>query len=140
VKEDTACFWAWKEKWELPQVFAPLRNAIKQASSNAHAAISEVITEQGEDSRLYLSAAGLKAAHHAAKLNGHHLLTKETSQALLNTARTADVVHGYTASRQQGVSVQIANVIQPTPEEKAERQAMFAKLEEITRRLAAPPA
>lgn len=34
--------------------------------------------------------------------------------------------------------VQIANVVLPTPEEKAERQAMFAKLEEITKRLAAP--
>jgi hypothetical protein len=34
--------------------------------------------------------------------------------------------------------VQIANVILPTPEQDAERQAMFAKLDEITKRLAAP--
>jgi hypothetical protein len=34
--------------------------------------------------------------------------------------------------------VQIANVILPTPEQEAERQAMFAKLDEITKRLAAP--
>jgi hypothetical protein len=34
--------------------------------------------------------------------------------------------------------VQIANVVLPTPAEQAERQAMFAKLEEITKRLAAP--
>jgi hypothetical protein len=33
--------------------------------------------------------------------------------------------------------VQIANVIMPTPEEKAERRAIDAKLDEITRRLAA---
>jgi transposase len=34
--------------------------------------------------------------------------------------------------------VQIANVVLPTPAEQAERQAMFAKLDEITKRLAAP--
>jgi hypothetical protein len=34
--------------------------------------------------------------------------------------------------------LQIANVIMPTPEEKAERRAIDAKLDEITRRLAAP--
>jgi hypothetical protein len=33
--------------------------------------------------------------------------------------------------------LQIANVIMPTPEEKAERRAIDAKLDEITRRLAA---
>ena len=33
--------------------------------------------------------------------------------------------------------VQIANVIMPTPEEKAKREAIDAKLDEITRRLAA---
>ena len=33
--------------------------------------------------------------------------------------------------------VQIANVIMPTPEERAERRAIDAKLDEITRRLAA---
>ena len=33
--------------------------------------------------------------------------------------------------------VQIANVIMPTPEEKAQREAIDAKLDEITRRLAA---
>lgn len=34
--------------------------------------------------------------------------------------------------------VQIANVILPTPEEEAKRDALHAKLDEITRRLAAP--
>ena len=32
--------------------------------------------------------------------------------------------------------VQIANVILPTPEEEAKREALHAKLDEITRRLA----
>ena len=34
--------------------------------------------------------------------------------------------------------LQIADVILPTPEERAERRAIDAKLDEITRRLAAP--
>jgi hypothetical protein len=34
--------------------------------------------------------------------------------------------------------VQIANVIMPTPEQDAQREAINRKLDEITRRLAAP--
>jgi len=35
-------------------------------------------------------------------------------------------------------SLQIANIVMPTPEEQAEREAIHDKLDEITRRLAAP--
>lgn len=38
----------------------------------------------------------------------------------------------------QGPTVQIANIIMPTAEERAERDARFARLEAITARLAAP--
>lgn len=34
--------------------------------------------------------------------------------------------------------VQIANIVLPTPEQDAQREAIDAKLDEITRRLAAP--
>lgn len=138
VKEGTAMYWAWKEHWELPAVFRQMTRALKQASSDAHEAQQSVITEQGEESRLYLSSAGLKASYHAARSSGRHLMTKEASQSMLNTARSLDTVHGWTAQRTAGPTVQVANVVLPSPEQQAERQAMFAKLEEITRRLAAP--
>jgi hypothetical protein len=141
VKENTALAWAHREHWILPDVFKPIQKRCNQAAISAHEAQQSVIAEQGEESRLYLAAAGLKASYEAAQRDGASLLDKNASIAVLNHARSLDTVHGWTASRTNGsVSVQIANVIQPTPEEKAERQAMFTKLEEITRRLAAPEA
>jgi hypothetical protein len=138
VKENTALAWAHREHWILPNVFKPIQKRCNQAAIAAHEAQQSVIAEQGEESRLYLAAAGLKASYEAAQRDGASLLDKNASIAVLNHARSLDCVHGWSVSRQQGVSVQIANVIQPTPEERAERQAMFAKLEEITRRLAPP--
>jgi hypothetical protein len=140
VKENTALAWAHREHWILPDVFKPIRRRCNQAAISAHEAQQSVIAEQGEESRLYLAAAGLKASYEAAQRDGASLLDKNASIAVLNHARSLDTVHGWTASRTAGPTVQIANVVMPTPEEKAERQAMFAKLEEITRRLAAPEA
>src|SRR5262252_7771914 len=50
VNEDTACWWAHREKWVLPAVFAQtrIRNASKQAQSITHAAQNEVLREQSE--------------------------------------------------------------------------------------------
>jgi len=142
INEHTATVWSHRYKWRIADYLSShARTSQDPKKSNevtAHTALKDVIDEQGEDTRLYLSAASLKSAYHAATLEGRSILEKETSQALLNTARTADVVHGYTAARQQGVSVQIANVIMPTEEEKAQRKAIDAKLDEITRRLVPP--
>jgi len=50
VNEDTACWWAHREKWVLPAVFAQtrIRNASKHAQSITHAAQEEVLREQSE--------------------------------------------------------------------------------------------
>jgi hypothetical protein len=102
--------------------------------------LAESIDEQGEHSRLYLSSATLQASHTLAAQGGKTEGERVPYAGLLNVSRSGDTVHGWQAQRTAGPTVQIANVIQPTPEERAERQAMFAKLEEITRRLATPPA
>jgi len=57
--------------------------------------------------------------------------------------RDAAIGTGIAVDKMQAVTgqlpfVQIANVTMPTPEERAERRAIDAKLDEITRRLAAP--
>jgi transposase-like protein len=57
--------------------------------------------------------------------------------------RDAAIGTGIAVDRMQAVTgqlpfVQIANVTMPTPEERAERRAIDAKLDQITRRLAAP--
>ena len=55
--------------------------------------------------------------------------------AAIGTGIAVDKIHALTG---QLPFVQIANVIMPTPEQDAQRQAIDAKLDEITRRLAAP--
>ena len=88
-----------------------------------------VIRENGSDTRLFLSAAALKASHEAASSSGAELLGKDKSIAVLNAARTGDVVHGWTAERTQGVNVGVqVNIPLPTAEEIAERKAIHDKL------------
>jgi len=86
----------------------------------AREAQAEVIKKQGEHSRLYLSSAGLKASHEAATLSGKELLDRNTSQAVLNTARSLDVVRGWSAV-QPNVSVQVANLVMPIIEKMKDK-------------------
>src|SRR4051794_6622194 len=79
VSEDTACTWAKRERWQLPECLITLRrsgkrshNALKSDESRLHALnqLAESIDEQGEHSRLYLSAATLQASHALAGQGG----------------------------------------------------------------------
>src|SRR5205814_5651915 len=97
--------------------------------------LATVIDEHGEHSRLYLSAATLQASHQLAQAGGHTEGERVPYAGLLNVSRSGDTVHGWQAQRTAGPTVQIANVIMPTPEEKAQREAIDAKLDAITRRL-----
>jgi len=102
-----------------------------------HDAQREVMEQQSKDVALYLSSAALKAAHEAASMTGKALLQKDTAIAVEATSRTADRTHGWTAARQQP-AVQIANVVLPTPEERAKLDALDAKLDEIVQTLDFP--
>jgi hypothetical protein len=137
VNEDTACWWAHREKWVLPAVFAQtrIRNASKQAQSITHAAQDEVLREQSEQTMLYMSAASLKASYEAAQMEGKQLLERDKAQALECHNRNADRTHGWSAARQQS-QVQVAvQVNMPTPEEQAQREADHKRMDELTARL-----
>src|SRR5215469_350066 len=132
VNEDTACWWAHREKWVLPAVFAQtrIRNASKQAQSITHAAQDEVLREQSEQTMLYMSAASLKASYEAAQMEGKQLLERDTAQALETHNRNADRTHGWSAARQQGsmVAVQV-NIPMPTAAEREEMRQIDARLD-----------
>lgn len=133
IKERTALTWAHRGKWQLSSIdnFAPLRRFTGQKSReiSMHASIDESIREAGDESRLYLSAATLKASHEAASMAGSELLGKDKSIGVLNAARTGDIVHGWQASRQSGTNVAVqVNVPLPSAEEIAERKAIHDKL------------
>lgn len=139
IKERTALTWSHRGNWKLSEVFAlshcPAHSGRPAAKSNAitaHEALTQIFSEQSEDTRLYLSAASLKAAHDASKAKGHTLRSKSGSTGLLNVARTTDIVHGWTAARQQP-AVQIANVVLPTPEQSADLKAVDRRLDALTR-------
>ena len=133
VNEDTACAWAHREKWILPDVFADvrLRNAGKHAASIVHDAQDEVLKEQSRDTMLYFSSAALKASHQATLLNPETLLDKDTAIALEAHNRVADRTHGWTALRQQNQTQVAVQVQMPTAQEDAQRKAEHAKLDEI---------
>ena len=111
---------------------ARVRGRRQSTGVDAHTAIESTFHELSEETRVYLSAAGLKASFEAASSNGAELLSKAKSLAMPNTARTADVVHGWSAARQQP-TVQAVQVVLPTAEMGAERRRLDDKLDEITR-------
>jgi len=94
VNEDTACWWAHREKWVLPAVFAQIRirNATKQAQSIIHAAQDEVLREQSEQTMLYMSAASLKASYEAAQMKESNYLSG-IKRKLSNATTVTPIAH-----------------------------------------------
>lgn len=144
INEKTATVWSSKNKWKLAEVFklngAPAHSGPTARKSNtvsSHAGLEDTFREHSDDTRLFLSAATLKASHSASEATGKELRGKMESTGLLNVARTADVVHGWTAARATPL-VQIANVTLPTPEQDAKRKATDISLDEISALLNAP--
>jgi hypothetical protein len=141
IPEGTVTQWASRFKWPVPKVFQPIRDYAsrrleRQGVAIARETYAEVMKENGENSRLYLSSAGLKASHEAATRSGSELLDRNMSQAVLNTARSLDVVHQWSA-RDPAVSVQIANLVMPTEEEAAATRETHARLDAIVAKLSA---
>lgn len=141
VNEDTACAWSSRYKWNLPpalnSIFGarPTPHALKADASVVREGIEQTFREQSEDSRLYLSSAVLKASHEFASIDPKELTDHRKSQALLNVSRTGDTVHGWQAMRMQGVTVQVANLVMPSADERAALNQVDRRLDDISRRL-----
>src|SRR5262245_24252370 len=140
IVETTATMWASRHNWKLSETdnFAPLRtrSGRKMRSTSDEVSLREGIErslrEVSDETRLYLGSAALKAGFAAAGMEGSEILGKDRSIGVLNAARTADVVHGWTAQRTQGAQVAVqVNVPLPSAEERAERKELHAKLDEI---------
>src|SRR5207247_10252043 len=109
----------------------------REIADHALNELAASIDEHGEHSRLYLSAATLQASHQLAQDGGHTEGERVPYAGLLNVSRSGDTVHGWQAQRQAGAQTNGAvQVVLPTPQEEAKRDALHAKLDEITRRLA----
>jgi lipopolysaccharide biosynthesis regulator YciM len=52
--------------------------------------------------------------------------------------KAVDRAAGWTQARQQGVTVNVANIVPPSDAERAERKAVHAQLDAITKALQAP--
>jgi hypothetical protein len=128
--------WSERYQWQdIPKHAQALDASKLSKSASAH---DETLGKINKSAHFHYGVAALKAGMTASELTGDQLMERNTAMAFNQNTQAADRAFGWTASRTAGPTVQIANVVMPTPEEKAERQAMFAKLEEITKRLAAP--
>lgn len=105
VNESTALDWSKKYNWEIPKVFNGLP-AKRSKQISLASAMSDSFKEMGEETRLYFAAMALKASYQGAQLDAEGLLDRDTSLALHNHAKTADIVHGYT-QHAPAIAVQI---------------------------------
>jgi hypothetical protein len=141
INEQTATVWSHRGKWNLAQwdKYRPktpsAKIALKPGEVSIRANIEDTFREQSEDSRLYLSSAVLKASHEFASIDPRELTDHRKSQALLNVSRTGDTVHGWNALRMQGVTVQVANLVMPSADERAALNQVDRRLDDISRRL-----
>lgn len=144
IAEGSVTKWCSQFKWPSPAAFERVKDyalaperAIANGIAIAHGAHREVIESHGADTRLMLSAAALKTATDAARRE--HCMEKNDSIGLLNCARTADVVHGWTQARQLAPIVAV-QVNMPSAQERAETDAAHKALDAIVSKLGTTPA
>jgi hypothetical protein len=107
-------------------------------SPDAIEATENVIRHYGDRAKIGATIAGAKALEHLADADAVKLVTPAASIAADQWTKAVDRAAGWTQARQQGVNVGVAvNVQLPTDEERAERRAGHAKLDEIARLLRA---
>ena len=102
-------------------------------------ATSNIITHYSDRAKIGATIAGAKALEHLADAEPHKLVAPANAIAADQWTKAVDRAAGWTQSRAQGVTVNVANIVPPSDTERAERKAVHAQLDAITRLLADPP-
>jgi hypothetical protein len=105
-------------------------------SPEAIEATENVIRHFGNRAKIGATIAGAKALEHLADSTGPELVKPGNSIAADQWTKAVDRAAGWTQARAAGASVNVAVAVQlPSDEERAERRAGHAKLDEIARLL-----
>ena len=98
-------------------------------------ATNNIVQHYGDRAKISATIAGAKAMEHLADTQAGELVKPANAIAADQWTKAVDRAAGWTQARQQGVTVNVANIVPPTDAERAERKATHARLDEITRLL-----
>jgi 2,4-dienoyl-CoA reductase-like NADH-dependent reductase (Old Yellow Enzyme family) len=101
-------------------------------------ATKNIIAHYSDRARVGAVISGAKVFEHLADKEPNQLIGPATAIAADQWAKVTDRAAGWSAERAQGVTVQVANLVMPTPEQRAERRALHDKLDEIAKQLKQP--
>jgi hypothetical protein len=134
--------WSQRGKWGIGNVAPALRGYAPAQSSKVLSpveSINSVVQHYGDRAKISATIAGAKAMEHLADSNGEALCKPANAISADQWTKAVDRAAGWTQSRAQGVTVNVANIVPPSDVERAERKAVHAQLDAITRLLSDAP-
>ncbi len=142
LSEDRVRNWSSRFKWGLSAlgISAVPSAAATPADTSAIEVAERVVRHYGDRAKISACIAGSKAMEHLADSPAPELVKPGNSIAADQWTKAVDRAAGWTQTRAQGVSVQVAVINPPSEAERSERRAVHAALDAIARRLAAPDA
>ena len=136
ISEDRARKISSRRGFKLALVRRPPTLERPSPSVTAIEAKQQIIQHYGDRAKIGATIAGAKALEHLADSEAHKLVAPANAIAADQWTKAVDRAAGWTQSRAQGVTVNVANIIPPTDAERSDRKAVHAQLDEITRLLA----
>ena len=131
LPEERVKKWAQRDKWNI-SLIRPQGFKHAQVSPQVPDAIevkTRLLASHSDRTRLGLALASTNASEHLATLPAESVVKPANAIAMEQVSRTADRVHGWTQSRTQAPTVQIANIVLPSAEERAKLDAIDRKLD-----------
>jgi hypothetical protein len=139
ISEDRARKISSRRGFKLALVRRPPTLERPSPSVTAIEAKQQIIQHYGDRAKIGATIAGAKAMEHLADSNGEALCKPANAISADQWTKAVDRAAGWTQSRAQGVTVNVANIVPPSDVERAERKAVHAQLDAITRLLADAP-
>src|SRR5215831_9018911 len=131
LSEGRVLNWVVRYGWKLPKrIEAPHPREVLSPVVTPAESLQERLKHDAEATRLGLSTATRKASVSLADRDGDDVVN--ASARLKDVVSSAVQLHGWNAQAGVNVGVQV-NVPMPTAEERAERKAIHAKLDQIFR-------
>ncbi len=134
--------WAQRQKWNIShwQLTGPKPVLSPNVPSSVEA-VANVVAHYGDRAKIGATIAGARALEHLADTpSAADLIKPASSIAADQWTKAVDRAAGWTQSRAAGVTVNVANIVPPSEAERADRRAVHAQLDAITRLLSAPKA
>lgn len=135
--------WSERGKWQIgllrPRGFnGDTQGATLSAQvSDAIEAKKRILKHHSDRTLLGFAQAATTVAEGLSEKTVGQLIAPGTAISAGQWAKVSDSVHGWQAERTAAPVVQIANVVLPSEDERADRRAMHARLDDIARRLKA---